>query len=171
MNRRLFSLLACLSLLACVASAVGWVRSHVVSDLAFYTSPDLAWSARVVTGGGGVGFVLDQNAGGSEVARPGWHWDVTSPPGGYARGGWRTLHGFTLSGGGGLFSAAAPFWFLCLLFALPVGTWIVLRRRAARRTAAGACPACGYDLRATPDRCPECGQSRPSARCDIQRFA
>ena len=50
-----------------------------------------------------------------------------------------------------------PYWFAMLtLLPLPAfalrRTWVTWRRQHG-----GLCPSCGYDLRATSDRCPECG--------------
>jgi hypothetical protein len=52
-----------------------------------------------------------------------------------------------------------PHWAVVLLTAiLPARCALGLRRRRREaRRMRGLCPSCGYDLRATPGRCPECG--------------
>ena len=49
-----------------------------------------------------------------------------------------------------------PHWTVPAVFGVLPVTVHMFRRR--RRHRAGLCPSCGYDLRATPGRCPECGQ-------------
>ncbi|HEV2296069.1 MAG TPA: hypothetical protein VGR35_19650 [Tepidisphaeraceae bacterium] len=62
-----------------------------------------------------------------------------------------------------------PAWFLLLLTALVPTLWIRRSLIALRQPIAGCCVCCGYDLRATPDRCPECGslpgRAASSRRC------
>jgi hypothetical protein len=50
-----------------------------------------------------------------------------------------------------------PYWFFAVTtLPLPL-IWTRRRRRENLLRRRGQCPTCGYDLRATPDRCPECG--------------
>jgi hypothetical protein len=52
-----------------------------------------------------------------------------------------------------------PYWAMVAAFSLPVAWRIIKVIRKWQQHAQGLCPKCGYDLRATPDRCPECGST------------
>ena len=52
-----------------------------------------------------------------------------------------------------------PWWSLTLLSALAFVAIGVRTLRQRRRVRAGRCVNCGYDLRATPAKCPECGDT------------
>lgn len=57
-------------------------------------------------------------------------------------------------------SLVMPYWFLlCATATPPALAWTRWRRRRTRqrRIAQGLCAVCGYDLRASKGRCPECG--------------
>jgi hypothetical protein len=62
-------------------------------------------------------------------------------------------------------SVSVPYWFWFAAFAVLPAAWgyrLRQRRRAAARAVAGFCRVCGYDLRASAGRCPECGTGEPS---------
>ncbi|HSI36514.1 MAG: biotin/lipoyl-containing protein [Phycisphaerae bacterium] len=58
----------------------------------------------------------------------------------------------------------ARFWVLIPALLFNTVVLLAVRERRSdpeRRASAGLCPDCGYDLRGTPDGCPECGRALP----------
>jgi hypothetical protein len=52
-------------------------------------------------------------------------------------------------------------WLVALIFLVPPALRVYRYQKSRRARKLGLCPGCGYDLRASPERCPECGLSRP----------
>jgi hypothetical protein len=109
---------------------------------------------------------IDFVALGQSVPRPaGWHISIDSPKEVYnPNSNWLGISRIVTIGCGSLGSTTngeiiVPLWLLFIASALPFWgpptTRILLRYR--HNPQPGTCSVCGYDLRATPNRCPECG--------------
>jgi hypothetical protein len=177
MKRHLLNLFTVLSLLLCLAACVLWAMSYrgtynwraervagPAGD-ATHTLIDLGWQAGVFKAGRMVLWGRDEpespwrfrvdryprSNSGLEDTRFGFEWVSKTWVYDPQRQARRRTDALRL-----------PLWSVVLVsLALP-GRWVVaaaLRRRRKRLTALQRCPSCGYDLRATPDRCPECGTS------------
>ena len=102
--------------------------------------------------------------------RPPWH----DEPASSARLGFAAvstpLPPRAASGGGSYTSKrwvlVFPHWAAFAATAVPPAFWLLWRRRRLHRLRRrGLCARCGYDLRATPERCPECGTAAAAAAC------
>jgi hypothetical protein len=75
-----------------------------------------------------------------------------------------SIHSFTIPQASGRVVkqrfVGLPIWFLAWAFAMPPAIALQRHRKRQRRIRNGLCLACGYDLRASGERCPECGASR-----------
>ena len=52
---------------------------------------------------------------------------------------------------------AIPYWSLALFSSILPLIWLIRSRLRRQNKSSTCCPSCGYDIRATPERCPECG--------------
>jgi hypothetical protein len=154
-SRRLFTFCAALLLLLSVAVCGLWVRSYSTFDIFGYL-----WSTG---GGGGNGtFTITSWRGslwlglvpmdGTAERGPLWQaFAVVGPSPAGATPSWRDVR--VVAAG-----VVVPHWLAAAIASVvPLGRLTRVLRSRYRRRSAGLCPSCGYDLRATPDRCPECG--------------
>jgi hypothetical protein len=173
MRRKLFTLAAVTSSVLCAAACALWVRSYAVQDTLIWQridgarwassvsghlllSADLAdWSHQPADFYGVKYRSAPPDRAGSEL----WIYVLNVGPrdtwvhrqwGGFAWTQWQGR-------GPSKTLLVVPLWSLAAAAAVLPLWRLALHFRSRRRRRRGICPACGYDLRATPDRCPECG--------------
>lgn len=159
MKTRPFTIMSVVSLLMFVAVTVLWVRSYWWWDS--LTSRFGQHNLILGSASGDIVFIAIQYEG----ERSGFEWEAASERADdpYEGSLERLLRIRSLWQMGSFLGMNYGSWELNLPYiyagAITLATptaWLIRHARKNRRTT-GLCTACGYDLRATPDRCPECG--------------
>jgi len=157
MRRLIFNAAATLSLLLCLFLIYSWLRSFLPAPLRFESVDGalmLVWSEGVIPSGPDADIfnpASEKFMGIRELMKS---INIRSD---------RKWMGFRAITSGGVFHAqnyhifAIPYWVLVPPTALLPISWILSRRRQRHRASAGHCLSCGYDLRESKDKCPECG--------------
>lgn len=167
--------------------AVAWVVSYVIGfgieGRNITEQPSIITSGFTLeTGRGRVGYLWwkDESEWDLQVQRDdhlwsGWKWvtydiEYRSPPPWSKKDEWWNKLGFgfdwTASAPKGrysTFSVAVPIWSILALTVLPGSVRFYRWRKVRQRETHGQCLGCGYDLRMSPDRCPECGRIAQTA--------
>jgi predicted RNA-binding Zn-ribbon protein involved in translation (DUF1610 family) len=172
-KRHFFNAIASVLFLICLFALVLWVRSYSRGeDIGINTTHHRYF---IRTGGGEVGF--EWSLYNTPVNESAFQWDLyprrTKSPYMLRRDTFLLRRGFSFSQStmprvGVSNALMIPMWLLVLSFLLPalialrLGRWMRQRDRASMKK----CVACGYDLRATPNRCPECGEVPAASRSE-----
>ena len=167
--RILFKALTVLSLLLFAATVALWVRGYWRSDGFGWARPQPPGGQRTFflnAASGGGGFWINVGTHGpmeQDASTPdGWYWNVYGQsPRPYRAVSVTNRWGFghQIVGAATVRSRAFvfPAWWPPALFAVLPLCRLAQAIRRRRRIVEGHCKSCGYDLRATPERCPECG--------------
>jgi hypothetical protein len=169
--RKLLILVSVVSGVLCIITALFWMRSFGHEDVLIYRGAPTSDSPRQQSqlscvsahGRMTLGFQTDWLWRDSGLR---WHTSALSNNPVEQFG----LQSFSDQYGDVIRYATLPHWLFVLVFAvLPLIqiTRLIRRRRQPR---AGLCRVCGYDLRATPDRCPECGAKPSVPLCRRERL-
>jgi hypothetical protein len=176
--RYVFAGLAVCSALVCVVSIVLWARGYFVGDSFRYHAPPEPTSGGVTqdvyvvaSSRGRLGLAVKSTSNAARLRTRALTWGRDRPPvtmsmpkpTPWGRLGFQFVSETVPLGGGSVLMVIgliAPSWFVVGITAIPPSSeYLVWRRqrRARSRLERGQCVRCGYDLRETPERCPECG--------------